>query len=91
MGGAHIMIAFSRDLVHWTADPDPLYKSGGNPSGLDKQYAHKIALVFNPKNETFYMFYNAVPGKKGVMTGGRGIGLITSRALPGAPRQQQKR
>jgi predicted GH43/DUF377 family glycosyl hydrolase len=79
-GGAHIMVAFSRDLVHWTAHPEPLYKAGGNPSGLDKQYAHKIALVFNPRNETFYMFYNAVPGLK-TQTGGRGIGLITSKPL----------
>ena len=80
-GGAHIMVAFSRDLVHWTSDPEPLYKAGGNPSGLDKQYAHKIALVWNPKNETFYLFYNAVPGTKSP-TGGRGIGLITSKLLP---------
>jgi predicted GH43/DUF377 family glycosyl hydrolase len=80
-GGAHIMIAFSRDLVHWTAHPEPLYKAGGNPSGLDKQHAHKISLVYNPQNETFYLFYNAVPGKPGP-TGGRGIGLITSKPLP---------
>ncbi|MFZ2644265.1 MAG: family 43 glycosylhydrolase [Verrucomicrobiia bacterium] len=79
-GGAHIMVAFSRDLVNWTAHPEPLYKSGGNPSGLDKQFAHKIGLVYNPKNDTFYMFYNAVPGKKDA-TGGRGIGLITSKPL----------
>jgi predicted GH43/DUF377 family glycosyl hydrolase len=70
-GAAHIMIAFSRDLLHWTADPEPLYKAGGNPSGLDKAYAHKITLVYNHANDTFYMFYNAVPGKKGVITGGR--------------------
>ncbi len=80
-GGAHIMIAFSRDLVHWTAHPEPLYKAGGNPSGLDKQYAHKTSLVWNPRKETFYLFYNAVPGVAGSPTGGRGIGLITSRAL----------
>jgi hypothetical protein len=79
-GGAHILAAFSRDLMHWTAHPEPLYKAGGNPSGLDKQYAHKIALIFNPANDTFYMFYNAVPGKDGP-TGGRGIGLITSKPL----------
>ncbi len=79
-GGAHIMVAFSRDLLHWTAHPEPLYKAGGNPSGLDKQYAHKISLVYRPQNDTFYMFYNAVPGTGG-MTGGRGIGLITSRPL----------
>lgn len=73
--GAHIMAAFSHDLHHWTVDPEPLYKAGGNPSGLDKQFAHKISLVWNPANETFYMFYNAV-GEQG-----RGIGLITSREL----------
>ena len=58
-GGAHIMAAFSRDLLHWTAHPEPLYKAGGNPSGLDKQYAHKVSLVFNQKDETFYLFYCA--------------------------------
>ncbi len=80
-GTASIMIAFSRDLMHWTSDPDPLYKGGGNPSGLDKQYAHKTSLVYNPGNDTFYLFYCAVPGKKGDITGGRGIGLITSKPL----------
>jgi predicted GH43/DUF377 family glycosyl hydrolase len=72
---AHIMAAFSRDLVHWTAHPEPLYKAGGNPSGLDKSYAHKISLVYNPKNETFYLYYCACGDK------GRGIGLITSKPL----------
>ncbi|MDD4871715.1 MAG: hypothetical protein PHR77_14250 [Kiritimatiellae bacterium] len=74
-GGAHIMAAFSRDLVNWTVDPEPLYKAGGHPGGLDKQYAHKISLVYNPKNETYYMYYCAC-GEKG-----RGIGLITSKPL----------
>jgi len=74
-GGAHIMIAFSRDLVHWTAHPEPLYKAGGNPSGLDKRYAHKISLVWNPADETFYMHYCACGPR------GRGIGLITSKPL----------
>ena len=74
-GGAHIMVAFSRDLHRWTVDPEPLYKAGGNPSGLDGKYAHKISLVWNPQNQTYYMFYDAVGGK------GRGIGLITSRPL----------
>lgn len=60
-------------------DLEPLYKAGGNPSGLDKPYAHKISLVHNPKNETFYLFYNARPGKGPV--GGRGIGLITSKPI----------
>lgn len=32
--GAHIMTAFSRDLYHWTVDCEPLYKSGGDPSGI---------------------------------------------------------
>lgn len=73
--GAHIMAAFSRDLYHWFSHPDPLYKAGGNPSGLDKQYAHKISLAYNPANDTFYMFYCAV-GEKG-----RGIGLITSKPV----------
>ena len=75
-GGVHIMVAFSRDLLHWTAHPEPLYKSGGNPSGLDKECAHKISLVYNPRNETFYLYYCAVGSK------GRGIGLITSKLLP---------
>ncbi|MDQ8198033.1 hypothetical protein QEH56_07735 [Pelagicoccus enzymogenes] len=74
-GGAHIMMAYSRDLEHWTIDPEPLYKSGGHPAGLDSQYAHKISIVWNPSNETFYMYYNAV-GEKG-----RGIGLLTSKPL----------
>ena len=77
-GGAHIMAAFSRDLVHWTAHPEPLYKRGGNPSGLDGEHAHKISLVYNPKNETFYLYYCACGNK------GRGIGLITSKPLPSA-------
>ena len=36
-GGAHIMAAYSHDLLKWTVDPEPLYKAGGNPSGLDKK------------------------------------------------------
>lgn len=74
-GGAHIMAAFSRDLTHWTAHPEPLYKAGGNPSGLDSQFAHKVSLVYRPENDTFYMHYCAVGPK------GRGIGLITSKPL----------
>ncbi|MBK9137986.1 MAG: hypothetical protein IPM17_04385 [Verrucomicrobia bacterium] len=75
-GGAHIMIAFSRDLVHWTAHPEPLYRAGGHPGGLDQQYAHKISLVYEPVSEVFYLHYCAVGVK------GRGIGLLTSRPLP---------
>jgi len=74
--GAHIMAAFSRDLYHWTVDPEPLYKAGGNPSGLDGQYAHKISLVWNPSKESYYMFYCAVDKENR-----RGIGLITSKPL----------
>ena len=74
-GGAHIMTAFSRDLYDWTVDPDPIYKSGGNPSGLDGVFAHKVSLVWNHEDDTYYMFYNAVGNK------GRGIGLITSKPL----------
>ena len=74
-GGAHIMAAYSRDLTHWTRDPEPLYRAGGHPQGLDETYAHKVSLVYNEINETFYMHYCAV-GKKG-----RGIGLLTSKPI----------
>ena len=73
-GGAHIMAAFSRDLLHWTAHPEPLYKAGGHPAASTSQYAHKISLVYNPKNDTFYMYYCASGNK------GRCIGLMTSKA-----------
>jgi predicted GH43/DUF377 family glycosyl hydrolase len=71
-GGACIMAAFSRDLLHWTADPEPLYKFGGHPTGLDQKFAHKISLVFNQANKKYYMFYCAVGNK------GRTIGLLIS-------------
>jgi hypothetical protein len=74
--GAHIMAAFSRDLIHWTSHPEPLYKAGGHPGGLDKQYAHKISLVYSPAHDTYYMYYCAVGNK------GRCVGLLTSRPLP---------
>ena len=45
-------------------------------SGLDNLYAHKISLVWNPSNDTYYMFYCAVDKENR-----RGIGLITSKAL----------
>jgi predicted GH43/DUF377 family glycosyl hydrolase len=75
-GGAHIMTAFSRDLYHWSVDAEPIYKAGGNPSGIDHKYAHKISLVWNPENETYYMFYCAVDKNDN-----RGIGLITSKPI----------
>jgi len=74
-GGAHIMIGFSPDLIHWTTHPEPLYKAGGHPGGLDKTYAHKISLVYNDRNDTLYMFYCAVGDR------GRGIGLLTSKPI----------
>lgn len=74
-GGAHIMAAFSRDLVNWTAHPEPLYKAGGHPDGLDQTYAHKISLVYHAASDTFYMHYCATGAA------GRGIGLITSKPL----------
>lgn len=72
-GGASIMIAFSLDLLNWTADPEPLYKFGGHPDGLDKDYAHKTSLVYNNKEGKFYMHYCACGNK------GRTIGLLTSK------------
>ncbi len=74
-GGAHIMIAFSRDGLNWVKDPEPLYKAGGHPGGLDATYAHKISLIYQPDNETFYMYYCAVGDQ------GRGIGLLTSKPI----------
>ena len=68
-GGAHIMIAYSKDLIHWVRDPEPLYYAGGNPSGLDKSYAHKISIIY--ANSKYYLYYCAVGDD------GRGIGLIT--------------
>lgn len=75
-GGAHIMAAFSYDLMNWKASTVPLYLAGGNPSGLDSSFAHKISLVYNPQNDTYYLYYCAVGNA------GRGIGLITSKPLP---------
>jgi hypothetical protein len=72
-GGAHIMVAFSKDLLHWISDTNPLYTAGANPSGLDKQHAHKISLIWNPLSATWFMFYCAVGDA------GRGIGLIMSQ------------
>jgi predicted GH43/DUF377 family glycosyl hydrolase len=75
LGGANIMAAFSRDLVHWTADPNPLYTAGGHPAGLDREHAHKISLVYNPSNNTLYMYYCAVGLK------GRTICLLTDKPV----------
>lgn len=74
-GHADIRVAFSRDLRHWKAYPEPLYDEGGHPKGLDSTHAHKVSIVYNDENDTFYMYYCAV-GKQG-----RGITLLTSRPL----------
>jgi predicted GH43/DUF377 family glycosyl hydrolase len=74
-GGAHIMAAYSRDLLAWVKDPEPLYLSGGHPGELDATYAHKVSLTYNPGKGAYYMHYCAVGGQ------GRGIGLLTSRPL----------
>lgn len=74
-GGAHIMVAFSRDLTHWTAHPEPLYRAGGHPGGLDSAYAHKISLVYHPAHAAYYLYYCAVG------TQGRCIALLTSRPM----------
>lgn len=76
-------IAISTDLLNWTrhsGDPVVRNRPGGCDESfcLDKQYAHKILLVYNSQNGSFYVFYNAVPDTKGT-TGGCGIGLITSK------------
>lgn len=74
-GGAHVMAAYSRDLLHWVVDPEPLYRAGGNPNGLDAQYAHKISLVYDKARDTWFLYYCAVGNQ------GRGIGLLTSRPV----------
>lgn len=74
---ASIMVAYSSDLKHWVADPEPLYRWGGHPGGLDEEHAHKTSLVYNPENDTFYLYYCAVT----VGESGRGIGLLTSKIL----------
>jgi beta-xylosidase len=76
-GGAHVMAAFSRDLRNWVVNPEPLYRAGGHPNGLDSEFAHKVSLVFEPADETYYLFYDAVGDN------GRGIGLLTSDRLDG--------
>jgi beta-xylosidase len=72
-GGAHVMVAFSTDLLHWTVNPDPIVKRGGHPGGLDAKYAHKVSLVWCPESRAYYMFYNAVDAQDR-----RGIALLTS-------------
>lgn len=72
---AHTMAAFSRNLIHWRKHPEPIFKAGRHPQGLDRIHAHNISLVYNPENDTHYMFYCAVGDQ------GRGIGLLTSKTV----------
>ena len=72
-GGAHIMLAFSRDMYNWTVNSEPIYKTGGHPDGLDSRYAHKISIVKNPTNGAYYMHYCATGNQ------GRCIALLTSK------------
>ena len=63
-GGAHIMVAFSRDLIHWVADPEPLYKAGGNPSGLDKQFDIAVRIMNRPSKPAVSAPMTVMPTKK---------------------------
>ena len=72
-GHADVLVAFARDLEGpWYKDPEPLYKAGGHPMGIDQQHAHKISIIFDDEG-TGYLFYTAVGPK------GRGIALLTSQ------------
>ena len=73
-GTANIMIAFSTDLIAWEKDPEPLYRAGGHPSGIDAQDAHKISLIYDDGG-VGYLYYTAVGPK------GRGIALLTSKPV----------
>ena len=82
--GYNSFVVESTDLVKWTNPRLAMgfgkqgeFDFGGSVIGayLYQSYAHKISLVYNPKNETFYLYYCACGNK------GRGIGLITSKAL----------
>lgn len=75
-GHADILAARSFDLVNWEKDPEPLYKAGGHPSGIDGTHAHKISLIY--RNGVGYLYYTAVGTK------GRGIALLVSKPL-GSP------
>ena len=48
-GHADILIAFSKDLIHWDKDEDPLYRAGGHPDGIDAEHAHKISIIYDDK------------------------------------------
>ena len=72
-GHADILIAFSKDLIHWDKDETPLYRAGGHPNGIDAQHAHKISIIYH--KGVGYLYYTAVGPK------GRGIALLTSKPV----------
>ncbi len=72
-GHADILVAFSRDLLTWERDPEPLYKAGGHPAGIDSQYAHKVSIIYH--DGVGYLYYTAVG------PAGRGIALLTSQPV----------
>jgi len=41
------VLEWSKSYRNWK------HQAGGNPSGIDSRYAHKISLVWNPHNETY--------------------------------------
>eukprot|EP00419_Tripos_fusus_P006518 CAMPEP_0172694398 /NCGR_PEP_ID=MMETSP1074-20121228/26642_1 /TAXON_ID=2916 /ORGANISM="Ceratium fusus, Strain PA161109" /LENGTH=393 /DNA_ID=CAMNT_0013514897 /DNA_START=365 /DNA_END=1546 /DNA_ORIENTATION=+ len=75
-GHADIMAARSSDLITWEKDPEPIYKAGGHPAGIDDRHAHKVSLIY--KDGVGYLYYTAI-GKKG-----NGIALLTSQPLGSA-------
>ena len=44
-GHADILVAFSKDLIDWDKDEQPLYRAGGHPDGIDAEHAHKISII----------------------------------------------
>ena len=58
-GHADILIAFSKDLIHWDKDDIPLYRAGGHPDGIDAQHAHKISIIYDDKGVGYlYLLWN---------------------------------
>lgn len=72
---AHIMVAFSIDLMKWYQHPEPIVKAGGHPGGLDNIHAHNVSIIHDKSNGILYMFYCAVGAK------GRGISLLTNKPI----------
>ncbi len=49
-------IAFSKDLLHWEKNPEPILRHG-NPGELDEIHAHKPSIIYY--NNILYHFYCA--------------------------------